>query len=324
MAGWPLYRLFKALHRRGRIPDMKPARVSVSVAVVLLAVTLVLTIPWPVRVAGLGLVQVLPGHAKKVLVPEAGGFLQELRVEDGQTVRQGDVLAVLTNPELEIKLKLNEREQALRQAQLAALAGEALVAGHEGRLAADYQNAYLELEALRKQHKDLREQTELLTLRAPRDGRVLKRIRREEVGKAQERGVLICEVGDDTALRTVMLVETREHLLVHEHRPAWIQVHGLGGHALRGRVAEIASVEAKDIPPQLSNRAGGDIPTMPDPESKAEKPQQQLYLVAVHFEEGESLAAVHPGTLARVKIESDPQTLWWRLRRALNNLNWKL
>ena len=34
MVGWPLYRLVKNVHKRGRLPDMKPVRVTVSAALV--------------------------------------------------------------------------------------------------------------------------------------------------------------------------------------------------------------------------------------------------------------------------------------------------
>src|SRR5206468_5533624 len=49
MIGWPLYRLGKSLHKRGRLPAMKMWRVSASIAVVALLLVLFFVVPLPVR-----------------------------------------------------------------------------------------------------------------------------------------------------------------------------------------------------------------------------------------------------------------------------------
>ena len=105
MVGWPLFRMAKNLHRRGRLPDMKPVRVtltSIGVAAVLLFIFLV---PLPVgRIRELGVVQVQPKESTKVVVQIPKDFpviLNKLYVRDGQTVLKGQPLAEFTSLELD-------------------------------------------------------------------------------------------------------------------------------------------------------------------------------------------------------------------------------
>src|SRR5262249_45267225 len=58
MIGWPLYRLGKNLHKRGRLPDMKALRVSLSAGVVATLVLFFFLVPLPVsRVRQTALIQ---------------------------------------------------------------------------------------------------------------------------------------------------------------------------------------------------------------------------------------------------------------------------
>src|SRR5262249_44119475 len=88
MAGWPLYRLGKNLHRRGRIPDMKTVRVAVSASVVGAVILAFFLVPLPVsRVRQLALVELEPESNHKLFVVEPG-VLEKLHVQDGQKVRK--------------------------------------------------------------------------------------------------------------------------------------------------------------------------------------------------------------------------------------------
>src|SRR5438552_15458021 len=97
MIGWPLYRLGKNLHKRGRLPDMKPVRVTFTTAVIAAILFFALFVPVPVsRVRGLALVQVQPEHTDNVVVL-LPGILEEIKVRDGQQVHKGEPLAKLHN-----------------------------------------------------------------------------------------------------------------------------------------------------------------------------------------------------------------------------------
>ncbi|MFO0925507.1 MAG: hypothetical protein U0736_00490 [Gemmataceae bacterium] len=74
-------------------------------------------------------------------------------------------------------------------------------------------------------------------------------------------------------------------------------------------------MDAADIPPALTGRAGGEVATQQDPQTRQERPQTQQYLVAVRLTRpGRQL---HPGGMVRVQIDGEPKTLAWRLQRWL-------
>ncbi|MCS7016529.1 MAG: HlyD family efflux transporter periplasmic adaptor subunit [Gemmatales bacterium] len=315
LVGYPTYRLIRAVKRRGRLPDMKPVRVSITGVIALMALLSVFLIPFPLRVKGLALVQVEPQARAKVVAAEEGSFLEELSVEDGQVVRRGDVIARLKNPDLLTKMELNYASRRAYQEQRADLLAQLVSQPQADALRHELARLESELAQLEHEARELLIRLDRLILRAPRDGKIAQLLPRSELGKLLEPGTLICEVIDDRALSAILLVEPQDRALVVEGQKAWIRIHGLGYNYWRGTVSEIAAVEAKDVPPQLSNKAGGEIPTQEDPEQKVLKPQRQHYLVSVRFDEVAD--CMHPGVLGRVKIDVGNYTLYWRVRRYL-------
>ncbi len=312
----PFHRLARAVHRRGRLPDMNPVRFWLSFGVVAVLAAVVAAVPLPMSVGGVALVQVEPDQMQKVTVPEPGGFLRELAVRDGQRVRAGDVLAVLVNPDLEIKLRVNEADQALRQGQKSALLAEVAAAGTGADpAAASLQETEYELRGLVQQRATLLDQRDRLVLRAPCDGTVMRLLSPDERGKWLDRNAEVCRIGHEHSLRAILVVESADRDLIAPGSRAWVRIHGGGSNRWAGVVAEVAQVDAASIPPQLSSRAGGDVATRQDPVSQAEKPYRPHYLCSVRLYRGDN--SIHPGVLGRVRIEAGSQTLWWRLRRYL-------
>lgn len=323
MIGWPVYRLIKGLKKRGRIPDMKPVRVWTSVGLLASVLAVLLFIPFPVRVRGLAVIEVKPEHAVKVVVPESGGFVEEIYKEDGARVKQGDMLVRLRNPDLDMELNANIKDQRFRRDQQNALRTVLDKGTRESRINTELDSVGIQLDVLARNYNERKKQAERLTMRAPRDGVVMGMPKKEDKGKWLEKGTLVCQVGDERALRTKFLVEPADLKLVANGNKAWIRVHGRGYNFARGTVRDISTVEAKQIPPQLSNRAGGEIPTQEDPQSRMETPQQQHYMIAVDFDAPDPTA--HPGAMARVKIEAEPRTLWWRFGHMMDStFNWRL
>src|SRR5436309_13647505 len=104
MVGWPMYRLGKNIHRRGRLPDMKRWRVLLSGSALAALVLFVFLVPVPVsRVRGVGLVEPGPGAESKIFIRHPG-ILKELNVRMGQEVHKGQILAVLGSRERNMEL----------------------------------------------------------------------------------------------------------------------------------------------------------------------------------------------------------------------------
>jgi putative peptide zinc metalloprotease protein len=314
LLGRPAWAVVWAVVRRGRLPEMRPVRAWLVLGALGLVLSAFVLLPLPMRVEGEALIQVDPDHVQRVVVPEVGAFVADLPVQDGQAVRAGDVLAVLTNPRLDIKLRVNEADQALRSQQLSGQVAEVSEGGGPADQAggAVSQTEY-ELKALVREHAALREQCDRLTLRARCDGVVLGLAAQELKGKWLEKGTEVCRLADTRFLRAVFVIDPADHRLIGPGGRAWVLVHGTGWDCRPGVVAAVAQVEAKNIPPQLSNHAGGEVVTEQDPVSRAEKPRSQSYLVSVRLPGPD--ARVHPGVLGRARIEVESQTAWWRTQR---------
>jgi putative peptide zinc metalloprotease protein len=318
-----VYGFARSIKRGRRFPEMQRARFYLAVTLALSLVLAFFFLPLPCKVQGVALIQVEPESCGRVSVAEPG-FLQEVLVQDGQRVKVGEVLAVLTSPQLEAKLKINEADQSLRDQQQRTFV--ALLSDLELQDQPEWdtwmQNNF-EQKALLQSHRTLKKQMDGLVLRAPRHGIVQGLQSQENKGKWLEKGTEVCKVANERALRALVLVDPTDQKLIHHDSPARILVHGSGSHSFKGTVTGIAQADAKNVPPQLSNRVGGNVATQQDPVTKAEKPHSPHYLVAVRFQEGDS--QLHPGVLGSVKIETESQTLSWRVRRFLGStFNWGL
>ena len=124
LVGWPLYRLAKGIHKRGRLPDMKPVRVTISICVLLFLIGLFLFLKLPVsRVRQTALVQVDPESISKVYLCHSG-ILTDLNCQDGQYVEEGTILARFRSFELEQELAqaaVQKRVHGLRASAYALL-----------------------------------------------------------------------------------------------------------------------------------------------------------------------------------------------------------
>jgi putative peptide zinc metalloprotease protein len=121
MTIWPVYRLFKGIYKRGRLPDMKRPRVIISVSVLVAALVLVMLIPLPIsRITGKALVQPHP-DATAMVVLKRTSILRQLKVQRGEHVRKGTVLAIFRDPDLEDQLITKQADYDNAQVQLELL-----------------------------------------------------------------------------------------------------------------------------------------------------------------------------------------------------------
>lgn len=323
LGGMLASQLVSLVQVRRRFSLMKPARLYVASAAALGLILGFFLLPLPYSVHGVALTQVEPESAHRIAVTEPG-FLREILVHDGQRVKAGETLAILASPKLEIKLRVNEADQALRAQQQKAFVG--LLADQDLEDQDEWdtwaQNTF-ELRSLLQGQRAMHKQLERLVLKAPADGIVQGLQAREHKGKWLEKGTELCKVGNDRALRVLVLVDPAEQSLILRGGLARVHVHGGGSQSLKGSVIGIAQADTRNIPPQLSTRVGGNVATERDPVTKAEVPHSQHYLIAVRLLEHDS--RLHPGLMGSVKIDAGAQTLWWRCRRFLGStFSWSL
>jgi putative peptide zinc metalloprotease protein len=121
-----------------------------------------------------------------------------------------------------------------------------------------------------------------------------------------------------------LLREDQDYLREHKQDlEVTMRVHGRDSHTWRGQLAPLPEQDAKDVPQQLTNKAGGPLAVKPGSRPGQFVPQGQVYLVHVHFVAPDS--AVYPGTLAQVKIHCRWRTAaWWVYRTVSSTFDLRL
>jgi multidrug efflux pump subunit AcrA (membrane-fusion protein) len=280
-------------------------------------------IPLPMRVTAMAIIQPDPLLTRSVVVADEGNFLAELFVRDGEEVRAGQPLARFENLDVSIAMEAVLKQLYFTKQQIESLSNSS----RTGTVANQLIKSQGEYQKLQNAEKLLREQQDRLILRAPIDGTVMKLIQKDQLGNLVPRGIELCSIGDTSKLRAIMMITPADKDLIHENDEAWVRIHGRGYNYWKGHVSSIASAEAKEVPPQLSSKAGGDIATETKGDEKGQKqterPQSQHFMVTVDLDEAD--VAIHPGVMGRVKITLPARTLAWRFYRYLNStLNWRL
>ncbi len=348
MVGWPLYRLGKNIHRRGRLPDMKRWRVVTSSCVLIAVVLFVCLVPIPIsRIRRVGLIQPHPDAMSQVVVRQ-GGKLADLKVQPGGAVKKGQVLAVFADPELENKLgAAREQVDGHKSHKRALLEKKDVVSDPKERTKIDRDVADLDgkVRTAEAELAGLELSKRELTIYSPRDGIVGTGPRTNDVNKYfpaakdQEGSQPLFTIITPGRLRVCVPVETpdfnqlRENLrrAASDHkrsrgaRPrelqATLRVHGLDSDTWSGEVSQLEESEAKTMPIPLSSKGGGPVAVKAQPgPGGALIPQTQHYLVYVDVQASpETMQSIHPGVMAQVKIHCKSETCLRWLWRTVNN-----
>jgi len=339
MFGWPLFRLFKNIAKRGRLPDMKSSRAWVSASLLAGVVLAFLFLPLPVsRVRSTAVVQFQPEYVSNVF-PPVEGVLKKLLVREGEHVEKGRLLAEFTSLEIETRL-----EQAINtikmKKDLIELHDQQLNATRDPKeklqIAAAKLKARNDKEIAEKKRGVAESELAQLVLRAPRGGVIISLPHMDEVGKKwdREQGVPFCSIGDRTKLRVLAPIFTSDYELIREnlHRKrglplaATIRMQGRAGQTWEGKVLDstLPRGEAKEVPLPLSNRGGGPIALKPGAsDANHLVPMTQIYLVPIEFEAPDE--AVCTGTMAQVKVHCRWRSLgWWTWRTVAGAFDIKL
>lgn len=168
------------------------------------------------------------------VAPRVGGRLLELKVDEGQAVRKGQLLARLETAESDAQLQeLAARE---RQAQLALDRAEALV--RQNFVAASEQDrARAERDAVRGQIARVQAARGYALLSAPEAGAVLRRD--GEVGQFIPAGQALFVLGDPLKLRVSAEVDEEDIARVRPGLPVVLRAPALGEVLFDGRVDAI-------------------------------------------------------------------------------------
>jgi putative peptide zinc metalloprotease protein len=364
MAGWPLYRLGKNLYKRGRIPDMKRARVTITATVAGLVILALLLVPLPVsRVRTSAVVQLQHDAVTRKYV-EIPGVLEKLHVKDGQRVEEDQLLAELTSREVDAQLLEAETQEKIYKEQLQGLyvqLGPQATSDPQmvGKIKAEIAEMKGKRERADKEAHYFRQVRDSLNLRAPMAGVVMNSPKINDIGKLWEKGheVPFCSIGDPTRLRATFAVTPIDNALLKEDEEALAKARTLftlGWLGIRVTDQGIFPLSEPEDQLRVTIRVHGrDWHTWrgklePLPESEARevpaglthkgggslaikpgtRPGVYVPQAQVYLVDADFIdpdTAIHPGALAQVKIDCKWRSCaWWAYRTVSSLFDLKL
>ena len=316
----PLYQAVKFIRQPGRMRKVKKVRAAVFAAVTVALVTGILLIPTPLRVQG---TLVLTVAKPTEIYAEIPGVLTELKVKDGEFVKQGTLLANISNPEKRLeRLQLEEQQKsyfvkALWYDQASDPSSRA------NAIKAHQMEQQLE-GALTK----LAEQLDRLKIAAPRDGQVIGVPHRSTIGQYVKSDKPLFEIGDPHKLEAHLILDQTDVDLFNSsderNKPrAWVKIYGTSETTWKSYVSQTARRNQEEIPEELSTPAGGEIATKQDEKTGQAKPLTAVFEVIIPIDNPDLL--LQPGLRGFAKIDAGNSTLaWWLWRLVTKTFHFTL
>ncbi len=268
MIAMPILQAASALRdpfRRRKLRWLRAASVAICLS---LGTAALLAVPLPCRVAAPVVLEA--ADPVPIYVTAPGRLVAGVR--EGDRVKQGQMIARLTNIELEKEVAQLAAELAVQQRHAKTLArqqsrdlpGDVLGAG--GQLPVVLE-AIADLE---NRLQDRQAEQDRLTLRAPRDGTILPPrpiaaspppgeleawsgtpLQTRNRGATLATGTRVCWVGDPDHIVAQLVVDESAIAKVRPGQSVRIYVDELPGQFLNGTVAEIAQWDTNEPPPEL-------------------------------------------------------------------------
>lgn len=303
--GLPMYKQIRLIFGPMAKHPVRPIRVAAScVTVALLGIMLFSVLKAPATKSSPAIVQFAD---ETVVRAKVNGFVEQLLVQDGDQVQQGQVLLKLSNPELVNAVLELER-----------LADESLTQSRIYKQQNELSQAMAEIkkyEELNAQLAEKREEATGLSIVAPLDGFVFQRNLGNQLGNFAERGDAILTIGQRQTKEIVVSIDESDLSSVEGNEGELLRVAIPGLRIFESRLARV-NPRASDIPshPSLCAHAGGPLPVQPivgDPNSDTDS---SLELVSPRFNvilelDPETSNQLHSGQRGRAFYSTCEQSL---------------
>ncbi|GAA5160579.1 efflux RND transporter periplasmic adaptor subunit [Viridibacterium curvum] len=314
MAAWLLWRylirplvgLTQLVLSNPRIEAHRPRALLGFAAMLVALIGVIGVLPLPSRTHAEGVVWV-PDDA--VVRADTEGFVDEVMVREGDTVKTGQALLRLSNRELEAeRIQMETRRNSLQIAFSGALINEpgTAVALRE------------ELGKLDERLQELDERIERLVVRSPADGR-LAILRPEDLpGRFLARGAQVAHVvsPDRVVIRTA-LEQTEIEQLRQDVRGVEVRMAEARDKELTARLVKHTPAASFQLPSiVLGDRGGGRMVTDPA-DQEGLRTLESFFLVDVEVP-GEHLQRI--GSRAWVRFDHPPETIAMQFSRRFRQL----
>jgi putative peptide zinc metalloprotease protein len=337
MVVMPFWKIFKFFRVPGRLSKVKKVRMYATLAVIIAVAAGIWFIPFPSSV--LAEFELQPRDAESVYI-EVQGTLKEVFVEPGQKVEEGELLAKLSNVDLELEI---EKLRGERESSKAQLDNYKLLQFHDPSAGLQIEVIQKRLTALDEQLNKKLQDIKRLELRAPRAGTIIPPpYRPDQRGDVQvelagwagwpmeKRNIgatftpdgtdnFFCQIGDPELWDAVLVIDQRDMDLVRAGQQVRLMFNESAYHVFVSTLESLADDQMEQVSPRLASTSGGAVPAQHD-QSGAVKPLSTSYQAEVRLDN--SLGLFRNGLTGTARIKTEPRTLasrFWRyVKRTFN------
>jgi putative peptide zinc metalloprotease protein len=313
--------------RMPRSEPMSRVKIGVSLSVLGLLIAAGLLIPFPWFTQSVFVIEPVGVHH---VYTQTAGVLEEIAVAPGSVIDEADTLAVLTNPELEDKVRQYANDLA---------AASIMPAVYEKiRDAASQAQAEEEVIRLRRELAEAEKQKAHLLIQAPVAGVIVEPPRRPEptlqrlaerlptwygtplekknIGSALDEGTHLCSIAPVDTFRAVLLIDQADRDDITVGQEVRLKLDHMPYVKLTGKIQNISDRHQEFAPPALSNKYGGSLPTVTDSEGREKLSGTIVYEALVELDQDPQLLKSGMRGQARFIVAERSAAQWlWRLFR---------
>ncbi|GAG31064.1 unnamed protein product, partial [marine sediment metagenome] len=223
-----------------------------------------------------------------------GGQLKQVHVEPGDRVVKDQPLATLENIDLDLEIARLTGQRDQHRLQLDNLRRQRF---RDRQAGAEIPRVREALETVEQQLAQQQADHARLRLVAPAAGMIFppKEVPEREDPDGQlpswsgtpleeknlhaylPEGASFCQIGDPAKWNAVLIIDQTDRNYVKEGQKVEIKLDQLPHDVFHSGITEIAEIELRFAPEVLSTKAGGDLPTVTDPETGVERLQHTSY-----------------------------------------------
>ncbi len=324
----PFIQTWKFCRTPGRLSKVKRTPLLITLGIAGAVITGVCYIPLPHHIDCA--FEVRPSEAGSVYAGTPGRI--DWTVEPKAEVRAGDEIAILKNPDLEIRLADLKGEELVAEVQLSNLSYRSR---DDVALKAQIETQKELLESIQALKAETEIEIDRLTIRAKRDGFVIpppyRKPQDTQDGRLpgwsgtplqkKNRGAMltaddvICEIGTPDALEAVLIIDQGDVQLVRVGQAVDMKLDSRRLETFSGMITEKSNEPLASASLSMSSQTGGDLQTEIDPTTGQIKPRNVSYQARVPLEMGD--IPNRPGYRGSAKVHVDPMSLGSRLWRVI-------
>jgi putative peptide zinc metalloprotease protein len=293
---------------------------------------------------GIGFVP-LPSHVYAPLEVQArgaayvyvkvDGILEKTFVQPGDHVTQGQLLAQLSNVDVDFDIEKLTGQRNVFDAQLKGLDRVSLA---DRKASSEIEPTSKSLASTSEQLAQRELDRSLLQLVAPRSGTVLpppliekqgdesvhlptwtgSPLYPENLGAHLTKGTKFCQVGEPQSLEARLYIDQGDIEFVAPGQRVEIMLAQDSEYSYISAIERVSTENEKTTPTHLSSLHQGDLPSKADATGAA-RPLSPIYEAIVPLPESDKSPPLRIGLVGKAKINTPPRTLWARLVRYLSH-----